>query len=171
MGAVVAVQGPTLFVSSPEGLLTVALGSGAEVWKKTTQRDFSDIAVGDEVVVGGRLDASGTLVADQVWANITSFYGMIVSASGNEYQVLLERPESNGERKTVIVDSNVVNAYDKPLPPTDIQVGRFVQTIGMDRVDGRVEATRVIVYREDGFPMGTGPHPFIIDPTGRVIQK
>jgi hypothetical protein len=171
MGTVVAVQRQNLYMYSPEGPLTVTLGKGVDVWKKTKRLDLADIEAGDTILVSGIIDSTGKLIADTVWANFNSFFGLIVSVNGNQYQVVLHRPELSGERLTVILDENVVNAFGKPLPPTDIQVGRFVQTIGMNRSDGNIEATKVVVYGDDATPLGGGPNPVVYDVHGRPSQK
>jgi hypothetical protein len=171
MGVVVAVEGQTIYLSTSEGPLTASLGSNVDIWKKNTRRDLSDIVAGDMVLVSGNLNSSGTLVADKVWANIASFYGLIVSVAGNQYEVLLYQPQPNGQRMTVIFDSNVMNAFGAPMPRTDIQVGRFAQTLGVGLPDGRVDATKVVVYGDDSLPLGGGPNPVILDAHGQIVKK
>ena len=166
---VLAAEGNTLYTATPEGPLTVKLGPSIQVWKKSIRRDFTLITPGDSIYVTGTKDAAGNLVATDVAANITSFWGMIVSVSGNQYEVLLHHPEPTGVRKFVIVDSGVLDAFDRPLSPGDIRVGRFVQTIGLVRPDGKIEATKAIVY-ENNMPLNTPPHLPALDPRGKVVR-
>lgn len=170
-GVAIAVQGKAIYLSTSEGPLTAILAGNTDIWRKTTRQDLSDFVAGDTVLVSGSMDSSGKLVANTVWANMASFYGLITSVTGNQYEVLLYQPQPNGQRKTVILDSDAVNAFDKPLPRSDVKVGRFVQTIGMGRSDGRVEATKVVVYGDDSRALGGGPNPVIYDAHGQMIQK
>lgn len=115
IATVVSIQGQIIYANSPEGPLKVILAPEGRVWKKNSARDFTAIHPGDQILVPGRKDAVGNLIATDVWANIVSFYGMITNVKGNEYQVLLYQPEPNGEKRTVVTDGKTLGHRDGGL--------------------------------------------------------
>jgi hypothetical protein len=164
MGRVTSVDQQTIHAASgPQGTLTsltITLASGGNVWKKTTRNDFSAIRVGDEISVRGYRVASGELAATDIWANITRFSGLIVNVNGNEYQV---REYRTRQTRTAVVDSDTASgAGTLPLLPTDLRVGRDVETIGLLLPDGKVAASRVYITI-DGLPLGV-KNPKVLDP-------
>jgi hypothetical protein len=110
--------------------------------------------------VRGYRVASGELAATDIWANITRFSGLIVNVNGNEYQV---REYRTRQTRTAVVDSDTASgAGTLPLLPTDLQVGRDVETIGLLLPDGKVAASRVYITI-DGLPLRV-KNPKVLDP-------
>jgi hypothetical protein len=170
--SVVAANAQEVYAQNPAGPVRVKLGLAITVWKKTTYSDFSAIRPGDQLYVRGYLDASGDLVASTVWANIVSFFGMIVASNGSAFQVMVPM---TGETKTVTLDATTVGWQNVPFALGDIQIGRTVQVIGCALSDGTVQGTRVRVYVNgkamgvNGAPFGLRPAP-ILRPNGTVIR-
>jgi hypothetical protein len=144
------------------------LKSGARVWRKTESRDFAGVLAGEQVYFRGEPDVFGNIVADQVYINITNFYGQIIEVRGNEYQVLVNG--RGGQVRRVIVDSETMRGGPSPFSISDIQVGRMVQTVGFLLQDGRVAATRVTVYA-NGIPVDVPKGALFLHPTTGQLQK
>jgi hypothetical protein len=164
IGRVTSVEQQSIHASSgPQGTLTnltIKLASGGKVWKKRTRNDFSAIRVGDEISVVGYRVALGELAATEIWANITRFSGQIINVKGNEYQV---REYRTGQTRTAVVDSETVSgARNMRLSPSDLQVGRDIETIGLLLPDGKVAASRIYIW-VNGLPLGV-KNPRFIDP-------
>lgn len=153
--------------SSP---LVIVLAKDAQVTKKSILHDFSDVHVGDKILMRGQWGPSGGFEANEVWVNFTAFYGRILSVHGDSYeaQVFTEGGEVTGETRKVVIDSDTMGEGKQLLPRSELVAGRYVQTFGIKMSDGSVVANRVLLYRPSSpIPAGTT----IITPGGKVIKK
>lgn len=167
VGAVERVSGNMIQVKT--GAQPVALYTDAhtEIWKGQVFHDLKPVAVGDSIMARYRADASGKLVADAVWLNITNFWGVITRVADNEFNVLTNPnadPESayKKENKAVEVDANTTF---EASAEGDLKPGRNVQVVGLVLKNGEIEATRVIVY-EGNRPVRMNPDAIITLPNG-----
>jgi hypothetical protein len=114
---------------------------------------------GDEVFAHCRKDDAGRFVADEIWANLTTFYGVITSVDANRFEVLTNPnadPQSAYKKQHKSVVMNVDTIFQSSAKE-DLKTGRGVQVVGLDTKDGKVTATRLTIYeRNRPVRMGAG---------------
>jgi hypothetical protein len=171
MGVVVSRNIQALEVKTFEGTVLATLALGAKVWKasispgKSAGPDFSAIVPGDRVLMRGIQGPSGKFVADEVWANLVSFHGVVIDVKGRQYAV---RVDKSGIVRTVQIDPATLGEAAAPLSPDELRAGRPVQTIGLELPDGTIQATRVI---PDRYINDIPPGERITEPNGRPNQR
>jgi len=169
-GTVMSVTPERISVKDHASSVVVLLAKGAQVSKQTIRHDFSDVHVGDKVLMRGQRNPSGDFVANEVWVNFTSFYGRILSVNDDSYEVqaFTEGGEVNGKPRKVVIDSDTLGEGNELLPRSELVPGQYVQTIGIKMSDGTVLATRAVIYGASSPPAGA----IIITPNGnKVIKK
>ena len=163
MAVVVSAQQQIIYANASDGPLTVVLGTQTQVWKGRNLQDFAEIRPGDQILVRGRQDATGRMIAANVWANIISVYGMVVGLNDSGFQILPYSPEPTGSLTSVVVDANTLGQLQERVSMTNIQKGRFVQVIGAAAQNGKIQAARVLVY-VNGRPVNAPPAISVVGP-------
>jgi len=146
-GVVVSLSGDTIQAHTAGGPKSIKLERSTRVWKRHLRNDASLLTPGDEIYATGHIDAAGNFVAEEIAANIVSFYGQIMQAGKGRFEILLHAPSPNGQRIVNYADDAIIN--DGRSSATDFVTGRFVQVIGLGLPDGSVQATRIQVYDQN----------------------
>jgi hypothetical protein len=128
-------------------LLTLHVDDHTEIWKGKLLRDLSGLEIGDAISARCR-KVSGKLMAEAVWINIVTFFGVITKVEGDGFEVLTNpnadgQPAHKKENKLVRFDADTIFQWSEKR---DLKVSREVQTVGLDLRNGIVKATRVTVY-------------------------
>lgn len=89
---VVAISGEVIYATNSQGPLTVYLDPRADIWKGAHGSSASVLKVGDSLSVKGYLDNQGRLVVTSLFANITSFDGVITSLGKDAFAVIVQAP-------------------------------------------------------------------------------
>lgn len=158
--------GPAAITAINSEHLTIGLAKGGDVWKGGWGKDFTSLIPGDNIVARGYLTPNG-LSAVRVWANITSFWGVVNTVGRSDYSVTTIR----GVTRSAFVTANTVSDIDtlQPFDMNDLRPGRSVQTVGLRMPDGTVQATLAIVYVA-GRPIVMPPEALVRTPGGQFVQ-
>ena len=150
IGTVEKVSGSEIRVNAGTQSLTFHADSNTEVWKGETYHDLSALKIGDEVSVHGTGDASGYLVASNIWAQLVTFSAVIrrVDRANSE---ILTRPKV-GPGSANGTGSKVVHYFPNTVfstGPGGLTVGQEISVVGLDLRNGQVDATRIAIYNTD----------------------
>lgn len=130
------------------------------VWKGSDSNDLSNLVPGDRLYAGGRVESSGKLMVNRIWANITNFFGLVFNVLGNGYQVAPSGPKANFQTAAVTWRSDTV-INENTVSIADMKPGMFAQTIGVIGGDGTVQATRVWIYDQFRSPINRQGRPVL----------
>jgi hypothetical protein len=87
-GTIEKISGSEIRVNTGTQSITFHADSDTEVWKGKTYRDLSALKVGDEVSVHGTRDASGELIASNIWAQLVTFSAVIRRVDRVNFEIL-----------------------------------------------------------------------------------
>jgi hypothetical protein len=143
-----AVSGNRIEVQDAAGTHVLYSDLASNIWRGKDYHDFSVLQLGDEVDIRYRNDAQGRAVVIDLWANIDKVEGRIMRVGRDGFQVDENHsaPQESGYRRglrEIIYDS--ATRWEDSLAD-DLRVGRDVFVIGLKLPNGKLEATRVIVY-------------------------
>ena len=160
LGTVTAISGTRITVESGSRRITVATDAATEVWKGTISHRISAVEIGDDFSARCRRDASGELVAEAIWLNIVNYFGVItkVERTADAFGMLTNPnadPQSAYKKKKLKVRVDAGTVFEGSAKD-DLRSGREVQMIGLDRKDGTIQATHLVVY-ENKRPVRMGP--------------
>jgi hypothetical protein len=148
IGRLTAVSGNRVEVQDAVGTHVLYSDAASNIWRGKDYQDFAVLQRGDEVDIRYRNDAQGRAVVMDLWANIDKVEGRITHVARDGFQVdenhsaLQESGYRRGLRE-IIYDSGT--QWEDSLAE-DLRVGRDVFVIGLKLPNGKLEATRVIVY-------------------------
>jgi hypothetical protein len=148
IGRLTAVSGNRIEVQDAAGTHVLYSDAASNIWRGKDYHDFAVLQRGDEVDIRYRNDAQGRAVVLDLWANIDKVEGRIMRVGRDGFQVdeshsaSLESGYRRGLRE-IIYDSGT--QWEDSLAE-DLRVGRDVFVIGLKLPNGKLEATRVIVY-------------------------
>lgn len=148
-GKLEGISANLIYVKFKTQSLAVYTGEHTEVWKGKTFHDLSPLELGDDIFARCRKDDAGKLIALEIYANITNFFGIITNVRGHDSFELFTNPNADPnsadpkEDKIVYVDADTVFSSGTA---TDLKIGRGVQVVGSDLGNGKVRATRLFVY-------------------------
>jgi Domain of unknown function (DUF5666) len=102
-----------------------------------------------KLLLGAALVAAVAL-GQQASSGLVNFYGVItgVGALGNEFHVFTNPnadPQSAYKKEYKTVDFNSSTIFEGSAPE-DLKLTRDVQVIGIEQEDGKILATKVVVY-------------------------
>src|SRR6516225_9384818 len=148
IGRLTAVSGNRIEVQDSAGTHVFYSDAASNIWRGKDYHDFAVLQRGDEVDIRYRNDAQGRAVVLDMWSNIDKVDGRITRVARDGFQVdenYSASPESGYRRglREIIYDSGT--QWEDSLAE-DLRVGRDVFVIGLKLPNGKLEATRVIVY-------------------------
>ena len=148
IGRLTAVAGNRIEVQDAAGTHVLYSDAASNIWRGKDYHDFAVLQRGDEVDIRYRNDAQGRAVVMDLWANIDKVEGRITRVAHDGFQVdeNYSAPAESGYRRAVreiVYDSRT--QWEDSLA-LDLRVGRDVFVIGLKLPNGKLEATRVIVY-------------------------
>jgi hypothetical protein len=128
-------------------LLTLHVDDHTEIWKGKPLRDLSQLEMGDDISARCR-KLSGKLIAEAIWINIVTFFGVITNVNGDTFAVFTNPnadPHSGYTKENKLIRFDADTIFESS-EKDDLKVGREVQTVGLDLKNGIVKATRVTIY-------------------------
>lgn len=148
IGRLTAVSGNRIEVNNSAGTHVLYSDATSNIWRGKDYHDFSVLQVGDEVDIRYRNDAPSGAVVIDLWANIDKVEGRIMRVGRDGFQVdeNYSADPSSGYRRglrEIVYDSGT--QWEDSLAE-DLKAGRDVFVIGLKLPNGKLEATRVIVY-------------------------
>jgi hypothetical protein len=141
LGRLVDIGAFTITVKNDDGLCTVVVPAGIDIWRGERYHDTSVLRLGDEVGVRARISyPSGQLVARDVEANVAKTEGTIISVQPDRIVV----KDSRRFRTTVLLDSRT--KCDE-CAPADLKKGVGVLATGLQLSHNQFRATYITVEK------------------------
>ena len=158
-GSVVAVDGNMIYLSNDKGPVTLRVIPTSDIWRGQHHLSPSALKWGDRIDAVGQVDFDGALIVKWLFANIVNRYGQIVKVNGNQLELAPSEGPELAQGVTLRIQVNTaapVAIINNGQGSTgDLQVGRFVQVIGLFRSDGSITATRIWVDSTPGLTMAS----------------
>jgi hypothetical protein len=150
IGTIEWISGNEIRVNAGTQSITFHADSGTEVWKGKTYHDLSALKAGDEVSVRGTRDASGNLIASNIWAQLVTFSAVIrrIDRANSE---IFTSPKA-GPWPAIGTGSKVVRYFANTVfstGQTGLTAGQEIFVVGLDLRNGQVDATRIAIYNTD----------------------
>ena len=123
--------------------ITLYADKGTQIQIETTYTNLSPLKAGNEISVRCRQDASGKLIANEIWAKSVTFRATINKLSPTSL-VVSPNSKIDGTRVVFYYPDTVFGAAARGL-----KVGQEVQVTGLDLGNGNVDATRIAIYNTD----------------------
>ena len=145
-GTIQAIEGKTIHALSRNAQpVTLRLEPTSNIWKGRDGLDVSALKPGDRIYVDGFWNSDGSITVKNLEANIVNYFGRVIRVSGDEFEILPDRHTEpirgvlSGNNPTTIINNGEGSAKD-------LQVGKAVQMVGLQREDGTILATRIWIY-------------------------
>lgn len=137
-GKLVAVFDNSISVRNDEGARTFRVNRETKIWRGHDV-DIYQLHLGDDVGIQYRASSgNGEATATSIWANIDRWGGTISKVFGDRVQIA--RIDDH-KKAMIIFDSNTIFSE---ATRNDLQVGRFLEVIGLDLGKDRMHASRVL---------------------------
>jgi hypothetical protein len=137
-GKLVAVFDSSISVRNDEGTRTFRVNKETKIWRGHDV-DIHQLHLGDDIGIQYRVSSGkGEAIAASIWASIDHWGGTISKVFGDRVQIARR---DDHEKATIIFDSNTI--FDEGTR-NDLQVGRFLEVIGLDSGNNRMHASRVL---------------------------
>ena len=149
-GTIERISGNQIQVKAGTHSITFHADRDTQIWKGKTYNDLSALKVGDQISVRGIKDASGKLVASNIWAQMVTFSAVIKKVDRANSEVLTS-PKAD-LRSANWAESKVVHYFPNTAFSTSemgLSVGQEILVVGLDLRNGNVDATRITIYNTD----------------------
>lgn len=150
IGSVKKVAGREIQVQAGSQSVTLYAGSKTVVWRGRPYHDLSPLRIGDEISARCERDASGKLMAADIWADMLKFSAVVTKVNPTSIEVLAsvdEGAKSAGPRRSL-----TVSFYPETLfstRPRDLTVGAQIYVVGLSLGNGNIDAARITLYNTD----------------------
>lgn len=107
--------------------------------------------------------------AAQTPEGLVNFNGVITAVRGNEFGVFTNPnadPQSAYKKERKTVDFDRATTFEGSAPE-DLKLSRNVQVIGIEQKDGKIRATKIVVY-EGNTPVRANKSVPVILPNGQA---
>ena len=141
LGRLIDIGAFTITVKNDDGLCTVLVPAGTDIWRGEIYHDTGALRLGDKVGARGRISyPSGQLVAEDVEANVAKAEGTIVSVQPDRIVV----KEFRRFRITVLLDSRT---KCEECATADLKKGAQVLATGLELSTNQFRATYITVEK------------------------
>jgi hypothetical protein len=142
-GTIQSISGNTIYAANTDSQpITLRLSPSSNIWKGQDGLDISVLRPGDHIYVDGTWNPDGSVTVRELDANIVNYFGQVVSVAKDQFEII---PDKHTRSVKALLSANnpptVINNGQGSAK--DVQVGRYVQMIGLLRDDGTVLATRI----------------------------
>lgn len=148
-GILTRIDANTLTLQATPSPRTILLTSQTSIWKGEDNQPPSVLQPGDELSVRGIESTSGAIIAQEIWANITSLAGRITRLGpGLEPRLLWLKPASpTGPQdpvKVAFTNATLGDRYNL-LDHSLLKPGLPAHIIALRLPDGSLRATRILL--------------------------
>lgn len=125
--------------------LTILLTPQTHIWKGEDNQPPSVLQPGDELSVRGIESTSGAIIAQEIWANITSLAGRITRLEPGALWLKPASPTGpQDEVKVAFTPTTLGDRYDL-LDPSRLKPGLPAHIIALRLPGGSLRATRILL--------------------------